>query len=943
MKLTCAQTHQTTTRRRPGAPAIALAAALALPALVAIALADADGPAGQLARHLSLPADSLHNVIQQTGTLVDGTRVTSIKGQRRSDNAIIGVDLVNGHPVDLGQLRIRAETNWRAVNGALSPALVEAMTDDPGAQALGDLAVWYRHRPLERPDAPAAFPTSEQGSSADPGATGNDAAWPPKQGDHDPHPDLVRIPIDLLAQGQEQLAAANGRHHAWTQTVRSALAEDRAQALAELAAADVPVLYASDLVPLIVIRPDRDALLRLAHRPWVERIEVATGAAPPSLSIAREAQNVVPVNDLGYTGLGVRVAVAENGRIFGENPWLEVADYRFNNPNNHDFHATAVAGLIASRAPSQTGLARDVELYSAPYCSDVSVPASCNGHAGTDWAATHARVTNHSHGNGAGHDNGVFQTFDRQLDWIARFIGVLPVVSSGNFGAPGCGFTYSHWVNSPSRGYNAIAVGNYNDSNTVSWDDDAMVSCSSYVDPTGDNALGSHAKPEVAAIGDGTITLTNSTNPGQFALFGGTSAAAPMVSATAAMLIQAKPELDGQPAAIKAIVMASALHNIEGDPRLSDRDGAGGINGTSAIAVAERGHFDYGGLDALDLPKTYLIPADAGERVRFVFNWQSNPNGGYSLDRLPADIDVRAFRGDGTTQVAVSQSFNNPFEIVEFTAPAREIYVIRVELYQTWTGAATRYGAAWWRGVERLAPSAFFPNNPNTPTPLGHHYTLVPTALPPSNFWRGVALRPNSADYDLRLWNHSPFGNPAGREAVASSVLSSNQVDYILVDGNHAAASTIEHHQVYRHGGSGAFQINPAKHGHLIATDNDGTLGPFSLSATQAVFLADIRFDQRSMRRIRVRPAAGNNNDLVLALHRSQQATQSSWTQARNQAVVVGDSGGAGAAESLRFRHDGTVDDWLALAVVNKGYNTTASFYLDVTPSALFSDGFEGY
>ena len=38
--------------------------------------------------------------------------------------------------------------------------------------------------------------------------------------------------------------------------------------------------------------------------------------------------------------------------------------------------------------------------------------------------------------------------------------------------------------------------------------------------------------------------------------------------------------------------MASAVHNIEGDSRLSDRDGAGGINAALAYNIADHGRYD---------------------------------------------------------------------------------------------------------------------------------------------------------------------------------------------------------------------------------------------------------------------------------------------------------------------------------------------------------------
>jgi hypothetical protein len=346
-------------------------------------------------------------------------------------------------------------------------------------------------------------------------------------------------------------------------------------------------------------------------------------------------------------------------------------------------------------------------------------------------------------------------------------------------------------------------------------------------------------------------------------------------------------------------------------------------------------------LSAADLPMTQYILAKQGERVRFAVHWQTNPNAAYTTDSLPADIDLRAYRGDGTTFVAGSTSINNAFEIVEFTAPETDLYVFRIELWGSWTGGDTFFGAGWWRGVDRFENGSWY-TMLSEPPPLGHHFELRPIEAPPSNYWHGVALRPDDADYDLQLYNASWFESPNDRQMLSSSAYSSNAPDFILVDGNHWSSANREHYRVRRWSGDGAYQLSAGKHGTLLNASAGGMFGPYTLNSIQSMFIADIGFDAASMRRIKLIPAGGSNDDFGLALYRSDAGDTATWTRSRSQAVASRDESGAGGGEKFRYAHDGAGFDWLGLVVYNKTYNSDASFYLQVSPAAIFSDGFDG-
>src|SRR5204862_205804 len=66
----------------------------------------------------------------------------------------------------------------------------------------------------------------------------------------------------------------------------------------------------------------------------------------------------------------------------------------------------------------------------------------------------------------------------------------------------------------------------------------------------------------------------------------GTSMAAAMVSGAAALVMERAPWLKGSPEAVRALLIATAVHNLAGDRRLSDKDGTGGLSVDRADEVA---------------------------------------------------------------------------------------------------------------------------------------------------------------------------------------------------------------------------------------------------------------------------------------------------------------------------------------------------------------------
>jgi subtilisin family serine protease len=110
-----------------------------------------------------------------------------------------------------------------------------------------------------------------------------------------------------------------------------------------------------------------------------------------------------------------------------------------------------------------------------------------------------------------------------------------------------------------------------------------MWPCSSGGNPKSVN--NDRQKPELAAPGR-NVTTTNTTS-GFTNLPGATSFAAPMVTGSVGLLLQRNPVLGSWPEAVRAIFMATAIHDREGTGVLSEFDGVGGIAADEADGVAD--------------------------------------------------------------------------------------------------------------------------------------------------------------------------------------------------------------------------------------------------------------------------------------------------------------------------------------------------------------------
>jgi subtilisin family serine protease len=230
-------------------------------------------------------------------------------------------------------------------------------------------------------------------------------------------------------------------------------------------------------------------------------------------------------------------------------------------------------------------------------------------------------------------------------------------------------------VTSPGNGYNVLAVGDVNLGGTPARANDVMSATSSFVDPTSTN--GDREKPEVSAPGTSIQMLSNGF-PWTGQTNSGTSFAAPQVAGTAARLIQRKPFLGIWPEQLRAILMSSAVNNIEGATRLSDVDGAGMIGVDMAVRILDDNRHGGRQVDCNTFGHSQVVSSTtlgANQRVRGAISWTADPSAVDHANRPSADLDLEVRGPSGSL---FSASFDNTSEIVDFRAPVAGTYEIRV-------------------------------------------------------------------------------------------------------------------------------------------------------------------------------------------------------------------------------------------------------------------------
>lgn len=444
--------------------------------------------------------------------------------------------------------------------------------------------------------------------------------------------------------------------------------------------------------PMVFATMPAGAIRQFSERSDVELVYLAQDEEyGDHMNVAGPSIKADQLWNLGITGAGARVAIIEDSRVDFNNSCLAANNVGTRVPNDPevDDHATACAGIVASTHNNFSGIAPSAGIYSS---NIVSYANFANIAAATDAAWQNADVSNNSWGlNGCSGDGSV-NVWGRHADFVVRYIWDTVTASAGNDG--NC--LQKGYVNSVGSGFNTIAVGNYDDLGTIESNDNVMWPTSSWMDPL--SLHNDREKPEVAAPGANikTTIMAPNFNCNNDEIGSGTSFSAPAVAGVVADLMQVNPALRAFPESVKALILAGATDNVEGAARLSEKDGAGGVNALTSYTslVNNRYTWRYVLPSSFDANRDITINlgwVNAGQRVKVALVWDSTPTADYLTDPLKADLDLYVV---GPNQFQYSASWDNSYEVVDFTPVTSGNFQIKVHNYR-FDGTNEYVAVAW--------------------------------------------------------------------------------------------------------------------------------------------------------------------------------------------------------------------------------------------------------
>jgi hypothetical protein len=450
---------------------------------------------------------------------------------------------------------------------------------------------------------------------------------------------------------------------------------------------DVPLVHATLPVKQVreLARADRVGAVFLDDR-------TAVNDLGDSIAVARSDK----AHALGFDGTGVRVAVFEDGPSVTTN--LVFAGRYTTTPSasNHARLTCAVVKNTESGKPH--GHAPDCDLHSA----------NSSDNAALRWAAQQGcTVISQSFHRGSEPGGAGLQGDDVLKDYLAlRWPYPTIVQAAGNFwkgDADGIEPPSDEYVN--HKGFNTLSIGNHDDTAG------AMSSDSVFRNPT--STHGDRELPELAANGTG-VSANGQT-------MSGTSFAAPATAGVTALLQDVDPVLCSWPEGCRAILLASAGRNVSGSTWWSDvasrtdaADGAGAVDAESGVRIAQQRRWrgapattrgwDVGTLSSADVGGDRLVtfryhvqvPAFGFfPKVKVALAWDGKVTSFLGLplsSNLTVDLDL-VVRDSHGRQVAASASWDNSYEVVEFSATRGETYEIVV---RRWSGTdSVWFGIAW--------------------------------------------------------------------------------------------------------------------------------------------------------------------------------------------------------------------------------------------------------
>lgn len=355
----------------------------------------------------------------------------------------------------------------------------------------------------------------------------------------------------------------------------------------------------------------------------------------------------------GLSGAGVNVAVLDTG-VDALHPDLAgrvVAQACFNHGSgcpvdgsapDEQGHGTHVAGIIAGQGASGTpgmapgaGLAavRVLDAAGSGYTSDVL--------AGLDWVVSHGAELNIKIINlslGGGSYSGVCDTADANTQLYAGAVAAARQAGMAVFAAAGNGGQAEKML-APACVSGVVAVGNVYDSalGVMTWP-----GCTDSAVQPGQVACSSNGGAALDVLAPGTL-IESSWPGGGTAIKSGTSMAAPHAAGTAALLLEASPEMT--PDALESLLKSSGIpvtdpRNGRVTPRIDALAAVEQLIGSATVisgTVQLQGRTDFSGVQVFAASQPCDAAAFPAEPVAV-----TGPDGRFEIHAVSVPGCVRA-------------------------------------------------------------------------------------------------------------------------------------------------------------------------------------------------------------------------------------------------------------------------------------------------------------
>ena len=370
-----------------------------------------------------------------------------------------------------------------------------------------------------------------------------------------------------------------------------------------------------------VAEVQNSVLKRLADHPGIASIhhDRPTSGAMNRTAVTVGARAVQM--EMGFTGAGVGVAVIDSGitswhddltyngsssavQTRGGQRVVGFVDFVNGQSSHYDDngHGTHVAGTIAGNGydsyGARAGVAPEAHLVGLKVLDERGRGVISDVIAALEWVVANKnlhniRVANLSVGatvRESYRTDPLTLAAKRAVD-----AGIVVVAAAGNLGRNASGQTQYGGITAPGNAPWVLTVGAYSHQGTVNRNDDAVASYSS----RGPVAVDFEAKPDhvapgtcIVSLSDTTSTFyvskaayllngTRSTSYKPYLSLSGTSMAAPVVSGTVALMVQANPSLT--PNLVKAILQYTSQQYRNYDVLTQ---GAGFLNSRGAVQLA---------------------------------------------------------------------------------------------------------------------------------------------------------------------------------------------------------------------------------------------------------------------------------------------------------------------------------------------------------------------